>query len=51
MAILDRFTTIFFSSKLGHARAIIYCVSLVVGAVKLCTAQILGDRFALGGRP
>lgn len=49
MAVLDRIASVFFDDPDDRAKAIIHAVSLEMGAVGFCTAQIPGDKFVIGG--
>lgn len=49
MAIFDRIASVFFNDPDDQAKAIIHAVSLEMGAIGFCTAQIPGDKFLIGG--
>ncbi len=49
MAILDRIASVFYDDPDDQAKAIIHAVSIEMGAVGFCTAQIPGDKFVIGG--
>lgn len=49
MAIIDRIASVFFDDPDDQAKAIIHSVSVEMGTVGFFTAQILGDKFVIGG--